>query len=113
MVIFGVDGSLKIKKRHLRAALALWKYCADSARYIFGGSTGDDIADRVVKQLRLSPEGMTRTEIGRLFGNHVTSQRIDVSLGQLLKSKRIACETNRTGGRPGKRYSIPRGVDAA
>ena len=37
---------------HLQAALAFWKYCDNSARYLFAGTTGDPIADRLLDALR-------------------------------------------------------------
>ena len=40
---------------HLEAALALWEYCEDSARYLFGDATGDPTADRVLAAIRNSP----------------------------------------------------------
>ena len=36
-----LDGSSRIRCRHLEAALALWDYCDASARFLFGNMTGD------------------------------------------------------------------------
>src|SRR5262249_25864135 len=47
-----LDRSVVIRSEHLRAAVALWRYAEDSARYIFGGSTGDPVADKVLAIIR-------------------------------------------------------------
>ena len=47
-----LDNSDQIKDVHLKAALALWRYCEDSARYIFGGSIGDPFTDELLRALR-------------------------------------------------------------
>jgi hypothetical protein len=40
---------------HLQAALAVWDYCSTSASHLFGDSTGDAIADRILVALVESP----------------------------------------------------------
>jgi hypothetical protein len=42
---------------HLKAALAVWDYCDQSARYIFGDKTGDSIADTILETLRNTSTG--------------------------------------------------------
>jgi hypothetical protein len=59
-----LDCSRVIQLPHLMAALAVWEYCESSARYIFGDSTGDPIADRILEALRNSNSGLNRTQIG-------------------------------------------------
>ncbi len=46
-----MDGDSEIRVHHLRAGLALWKYSSESARFIFGDSLGDVLADEVLKKL--------------------------------------------------------------
>jgi hypothetical protein len=58
-----LDRSGEVRVEHLAAALAIWSYAEDSARYIFGDATGDGNADEILRALRLAPGGMTRTEI--------------------------------------------------
>ena len=52
---------------HLRAALACWAYAERSARFIFGDTLGDPVADEILRALRQQPAGMTRNEIRDLF----------------------------------------------
>jgi hypothetical protein len=88
---------------HLRAALAVWDYCEESVRYIFGDALGDRIADEILRALHANyPEGMTRTQIRDLFGRNRTTARIGVALSTLerhgkAKAKMVEHET---GGRP-------------
>lgn len=79
-----VNGSATVSRDHLDAALALWKYCEDSARYIFGENTGDPIADTIYAALATSPTGMSRTQIRDLFNRNQKASRIDVALRILI-----------------------------
>ena len=61
------DRSLTVRRPHLEAALALWSYCADSVRYVFGEAMGDPTADRILSFLRTRGRtGAVKTEIHRL-----------------------------------------------
>lgn len=64
------DGSDELQAGHLASAFAVWNYCEDSARYLFGDQLGDADADKLLKALRDTKEGMTRTEIRDLFGRN-------------------------------------------
>lgn len=100
-----LDGKRVIRPEHLKAALAAWDYAEDSARYIFGESLGDPIADRILGALReAGPEGLTRTGIGNLFGQHRGARQIDRAL-QTLASLGLAEERPEpTKGRPLERW---------
>jgi len=66
-----LDGSNTIDVPHLLAALAVWKYCEDSARWAFGASLGNRTADTLLAALRhVQPDGLTRTDISDLFGRN-------------------------------------------
>src|ERR1019366_9762812 len=44
-----MDCSTQVREEHLRAALETWRYCADSARFIFGGVRKEDpMADKAL-----------------------------------------------------------------
>jgi Protein of unknown function (DUF3987) len=95
-----MDGTALIQVPHLRAALAVWRYCEASARYIFGDSTGDPVADRIVIALQEGP--MDRTGIRDLFGRNMPSARIEQALTTLKATKWIQAQEvrNPQGGRP-------------
>jgi hypothetical protein len=82
-----LDCSPVIVADHLRAALAVWRYCEDSARYIFGDLLGDTVADRILAALRRTAEGLTRREISDLFDRNVAKARIDAALASLEQAE--------------------------
>ena len=75
------DHSRVICRAHLEAALEVWRYCADSVRFLFGDRTGDATADRILDALKQSD--LSRTEISALFDRHKTKREIDAALGRL------------------------------
>jgi hypothetical protein len=94
-----------IEHEHLAAALALWEYAEESARYIFGDATGDPVADNILEALRAAAVGgLTRTEIRDLFGRHQSAERINQALGELLTLGRVRKVREQTGGRPTERW---------
>ena len=94
-----LDRSPDIKKAHLLAALAVWDYCRDSARYIFGTRIGDLVADRL--DAELSRRGkMTREEMSDLFGRNLRAERIECALQLLERFGRARRMKEETRGRP-------------
>lgn len=95
------DGSATISVDHLRAAWALWRYCEQSAAYIFGDSLGDEIADRLLAALTEAGEsGLDGTAQSHHFGRHVSAARLDAAR-KLLEERGLAVTTTEpTGGRP-------------
>jgi hypothetical protein len=83
-----LDGSNLVKLPHLQAATAVWDYAESSARYIFGGATGDYIADRILDVLKSNPTGVSRTDIYNYFGRKVSSARLGSALTLLLQNKK-------------------------
>jgi hypothetical protein len=62
-----LDSSPVVKLEHLAAAEAVWEYCYASAAYVFRGSAGDPLADRIYAAIReRHPERVSRTTISRL-----------------------------------------------
>jgi hypothetical protein len=98
--------SCRIEEDHLEAALALWQYAEESARYIFGDATGDPVADQILEALSAAgPAGMSRTDISHLFKRHRNAERIDRALTLLLKTGRSHRNQDKdTGGRPSERW---------
>jgi len=95
-----LDCSTLVRVEHLKAALALWDYCFESARYIFGDATGDPIADRICEALRDAGEaGLTRTQIRDLFGRHASADRIGQALSGLAAMGIAERKIEATAGR--------------
>jgi hypothetical protein len=102
-----LDRSSVVNADHLKAALALWRYCEDSTRFVFGSLLGDAIADEILNALRLRPrEGMTRTEIRSLFDGHRSSERISAALALRQRHGLARCQSEATGGRPIERWIV-------
>ncbi|MFT4038960.1 MAG: DUF3987 domain-containing protein [Thermomicrobiales bacterium] len=95
-----LDGEAVIDVPHLKAALCMWKYCEDSARYLFGDAVGDPVADRVLIALRRVSGGMTQTALGDLFGKNLRSGELASALERLLSHGLVQSEAQVTGGRP-------------
>jgi hypothetical protein len=93
-----------VQRCHLEAALALWKYCEDSARVIFGDALGNHVADQILKAIGRAPEGLTRNDLRDLFGRHRSSEEIGVALQILGDRSLVECEKEDTGGRPVERW---------
>ena len=96
-----MEGTALITCEHIEAALAVWRYCEASARYIFGDSTGDPVADRMVSALEEQGD-RDRTAMSALFGRNLPSDRIDRALETLKQTGRVIVEEvrNPKGGRP-------------
>jgi hypothetical protein len=100
-----MDGDDAIRRVHLEAALEVWRYAFEGARYVFGDSIGDPRADDAVRQLRSTPEGMTRTQLGQvLFGKHATRERLGSVLDVLHELGFARPQTERTEGRSAERW---------
>jgi hypothetical protein len=100
-----LDSSLSIRLPHLQAALAVWDYCSASASLFFGTSTGDHTADRILEAVNASTTGLSRTQMSALFHGHVSGNRIDAALEQLLSLGAIGQRDQPTGGRPATLWS--------
>lgn len=94
-----LDQSPRIRSVHLLAALAVWDYCEGSARWIFGDSLGDPVADEILRALRQSPEGLSRNEIGRLFSGHRPKKELGRALLSLSEQGLATRRKKPTGGR--------------
>jgi hypothetical protein len=97
-----------ICEEHLRSALALWDYSARSVLHIFGDNTGNPDTDTILRALRASPGGLTRSEIRDLFGRHLPSNRLDQALGELLERGLAHFTREASGGRPIERWHAGR-----
>jgi Protein of unknown function (DUF3987) len=100
-----LDLSRELRRAHIEAALALWEYSEESARYIFGNATGDPEADAILDALRgARATGLTRTQIRDLFQRNKSAERINQALALVLKRGKAAPVFEGTGGRPVERW---------
>jgi hypothetical protein len=96
-----LDRSAVVCAEHLMAALAVWEYAEQSAKYIFGSALGDPTADAILRALREHPEGMDRTAIREYFQRHKTAEEIGRAASVLEDASLVRREHQKdTGGRP-------------
>lgn len=88
-----LDLSERIRLEHLEAALAVWRYSAASAAWIFGDSLGDPTADEIWAAAKERPAGLTRTEVSDMFSRNKKRREIDRALAVLEDSGRLRRET--------------------
>ena len=83
-----LDQDRYIGADHLKAALAVWKYCEQSAAYIFGDSMGDPVAETLLQSLKdAGTDGLTLTQIRRnVFSGRVSSDVYNEKLTTLARA---------------------------
>jgi hypothetical protein len=101
-----MDRSPCIDLPHLSAALAVWDYCAASAKFIFGEQTGDRVADQVLSALVERPAGMTKVEVHAILGRHVSGERVAQAIDELQRAGLVDVVRVSTGGRPAERIQL-------
>jgi len=99
-----LDLSGTIRLEHLSAGLALWAYCEDSAKYIFGETLGDPLADEIKQAVDEEPKGMTQTELSNHFKRHKKSEQLNRALNILIARGMVFKVAEETAGRTSHRY---------
>ncbi|HTV59362.1 MAG TPA: bifunctional DNA primase/polymerase [Verrucomicrobiae bacterium] len=90
-----LDRSGHIRSEHLRAALAFWRYCEDSARFIFEELTDNQ---QLIIEFARERSGATKTDFLKvLFGRHRSATDIAADLEQLLRLGRLISSKNKRG----------------
>ena len=103
-----LDTSEQIALAHLEAALAVWRYSLDSARWIFGDTLGDQTADEIWALAKDRPRGVTRSEVRDLFSRNKKAREIDRALTVLEEAGRLTRTSQSDGrGRPAEIW-LPR-----
>jgi hypothetical protein len=88
MIYAVLDNQAEIRPEHLQAALAVWEYSVSSAKWIFGDSTGNWRADKILWELQRCPSGISRTTINdQVFKRNSTRTDIDQALSVLFQNR--------------------------
>ena len=103
-----LDGSDSVRLPHLKAALSLWDYCEQSARFIFAGLESDSTCQKIMEALEESGGKLDTSGLYKFFGNHISKRKMTVALNNLLASKNIRVEELKPqgGGRPRKIFYL-------
>jgi hypothetical protein len=101
-----LDAEPHITETHVTAGLELWRYCFQSAAYLFGDRLGDIVADTILNRLKqVWPANLTRTEISLLFHRNQSATAIDRALAQLKDLHLADVEKDASSsGRPVERW---------
>jgi hypothetical protein len=94
-----LDQSATVRSVHLLAALEVWRFCEESARFIFGGRSTASVRDRVRTILKESENTLTRTQISQALKHHVSSAEITEALESLREERLVRKKSIKTGGR--------------
>jgi len=94
-----LDGQRDLDLPHLKAALAVWEYAERSTVMIFGDSTGDPVADAILRGVRTSGE-LSDSQVSDLFGRHMSATHLAGAKTVLLAAGLIHSVEVETGGRP-------------
>lgn len=104
-----LDGCQEIQVCHLRAALECWRYCQDSALYIWGDRLDGATAETIRQALGGAGDtGLTRTEINNACHGHVAAKGIDEALTTLSgygMVERLELQASGPGRKP-ERYRL-------
>ena len=85
-----LDSAPQITQEHLEAAQAVWTFCDDSARYVFGDLVGEAFTDEVLRVLRSAgTNGMSRFELYQVFMGHRSKDNIGKALIRLLLAGKV------------------------
>jgi len=96
-----LDKSHTITPVHLQAAKAVIDYCDRSVRHFFSTTTGNPIADTILKALQTEP-GLSRTGISAMGARHWTKYQIDEAVNLLIEEHEVLETDISTSGRPKK-----------
>jgi hypothetical protein len=99
-----LDCSKEISIEHLKAALAVWNYSEACVAYIFGNKTGNVTADTIMKALKTSSDGLSKTVISNLWSRHKSYTEIDRALELLEELNKAESKTIKTAGRNETRW---------
>lgn len=83
-----LDRSKYIRLEHLQAGLEVWRYCEESAAYIFGESMGDPQSERLLEAIRdAGSEGLSLSQIRRqVFGGRMPAAGYNAKLSVLHRA---------------------------
>ena len=105
MVYAILDKQVLVTAEHLKAAHAVWTYCEKSADYLFG-SAAHTHQDRILKAIQSHPEGLTLTELHKVFQGHLLSKDLQKELQELEQHKIIKRVKQVTGNRSVEKWTL-------
>lgn len=107
IIYAAMDGSSQIELAHLKAALECWRYCQDSALYIWGDFTQGGLAEKIrIALAGAGEQGLTRSQINGALGGRVTVKEFEPELQKMVSVGEIIFITKITAGRTATIYKL-------
>lgn len=107
-----LDKSPRVKIAHLNAALEVWRYCEDSAAYLFADAVEPrgQLATRVTRALQRSGDWTPLSQLSqKTLKGEVKSYKLKAVLDELVGDGVIEHQKVRTRGRPREEYRMVAG----
>lgn len=97
LVMSLLDNCTKIEEKHLEAALAVWDYCDQSARYLFAAKQENGLQEKILEALRSGEK--TSSDLHKALNNNCDSEELAKELENLQSVGRIDSKKSDSGGR--------------
>jgi hypothetical protein len=110
MIYALLDASSSISVSHLESALAVWRYCEGSAKFIFAGREVNPYAQKIMDLLENVPE-MSTKDIYDAFSRNITKKQMEEAILELVSQKKIEMETIKQEGQGRPRTMFRCAVD--
>ena len=109
MIYALLDGKSQIELCHLKAALECWRYCQDSARYIWGDFAHGGVAEKIRVALTVARDaGLTRSQLNDALGGRTVADEYDPELRKMISTGEVSEISKPTAGRPVTIYKLCR-----
>lgn len=104
-----LDGGSQIELCHLKAALECWRYCQESAFYIWGDLAQGGIAEKIrIALAGAGEQGLTRSQLNNALGGRVPADEFSPELQKMISSQEVIPIVKATAGRPVTIYRLRR-----
>lgn len=102
-----LDGQSEIQLCHLKAALESWRYCQESACYIWDDFTQDGLAVKIRAALtKAGQDGLTRSQLHIDLGKRTSPNEFMPELQKLISSGEVTETDKRGTGRTATIYRL-------
>jgi hypothetical protein len=104
-----LDGKSNVWQVHLKAALEVWRFVFDSARFLFSKAASDPLGAAILKGLReAGAKGLAQSKILSLFGRNKSAAEIYAKLAELQRQGMIRSRKDEPQGvgRPALRWFL-------
>ena len=106
LITAAINGKRQIQREHQDAAYDQWRYCDESAKFIFG-SVDDVTAVQILSALKIAGnDGLTRSQIYRIWNGKKSANDVNKALESLARSGIVRLQSENTNGRTGEKWFL-------